>query len=418
MSKYATVLFSLGCRGVQILSSLVVVRYLVGMLGVETYGVWVTLVSVLAWMGLFDFGIGYGVKNRISEFSATGRTGEMRHLVSAALAFYALVALALWLLFVAGGAFFEPFASYWPIAILLFTGASLSFLFSLGGIVLQGLGKFKTFYALNLLQPMVWFGLVLVSRHGHWSLLRTASIYTVAMLLQALAILWVGAASVGGFQRMKVQASIGFIRPLFKTGFGFLLLQLANLALYMSGNFIIYNSLGAVDTAKYDILNKIFQFFGIGFSIVVNIAWTEISKSKAIENHSRKKRVFLLLTSMSVAATAVSCVFAVYAHAISAFLTKGRVVVDSEIALYFVPLVLVQSLAYSGAVFLNAYEELKVQNVLSVFAVPVFSAVAYLLLRGGAMQASIPLASALATLPAMCYCLIRGYKLACHGKKH
>jgi hypothetical protein len=126
-------------------------------------------------------------------------------------------------------------------------------------------------------------------------------------------------------------------------------------------------------------------------------------------------RIYWGLLALAFASGIASIGLAFVAQDLIILLTKGRVVIDLRSALMFVPLIFVQSLAYGGSVFLNAYEELRVQNILSVASIPLFFLIAMAFLKIGFGSGSIPMASAASVLPSMLYCLRRGYSLAIRG---
>lgn len=416
MNSLVTILTSLSCRGVQVFCSILVVRYLVGLLGVPEYGAWVTMTAAMVWMSLFDFGVGYGIKNRIAELHAMGRQGELMEIASVAMVFYALATLVVSAVFLAVALLVHPFAERPLASVILFAGASATFFTSLGGIVLQGLGAFRAFYALSIVGPVLWMTMVLLHGGERWSVMQAALFFVGSTLVQALATLSYGLLRAGGLARVPLANCLRSIRSLVGVGSGFLVSQLSNISLFMSGNFIVYRSLGPEDAAIYDTTNKFFQFFIIGFSILVNIAWTRISQSKAIGDLGTTKRIYRLLVASSLAAGAGALIFSLVSDQVVSVLTRGDIRVETSAALLFVPLILVQTLAYSGSVFLNAYEELRIQNLLSVAAVPLFFGLVHVFLVAGARSGAVPLASACAILPSMLYCLHRGYRLATRGK--
>lgn len=413
---YTTVLVSIGCRGVQVLASLLVVRHLVSILGLTGYGTWVTLSAAAVWMGLFDFGIGYGIKNRISEFSATGKSSNLKELASVAIMFYAMASLLVFSVFIGIALFVYPFRDHPLTSTILFASAAASFFLSFGGIVLQGIGAFRRFYIYSLIGPVLWTGIVLFHRYAEWSLERAAIFFLVSNVLQGLTTFFVGMTEIRGISIISFSKYFQEIRPLAKVGFGFFVSQISNIVLFLSGNFIVFRSLGATDAAIYDTSNKFFQFFIIGFSILINIAWTRISQCKAKSDFHQTRKIFIGLVGFACLAGIASFGFAFVSAPIISLLTHGRIQADSMTSMLFAPLILIQTLAYAGSVFLNAYEELRIQNFFSLLSIPLFLILVQIFIYFNFRIGAIPLASALSVAPVMIYCLHRGYHLATRGK--
>lgn len=405
-------LFSVACRGVQVLLSLLTVRQLVVLFGTEDYGVWVTLTSVLMWMALFDFGIGYGVKNRLSEAYARGDHSSVATLLPSVCAIYLILSLVVFLLFAIGGYLLEPFASHFKAALVMFFCTSLGLFFSLGTIVLQAVGAFKRFYFASLVFPVSWFLFVLFSKENFLRIDNASWVFGGAMLAQSVIFFIMGNRffSVASFDFSRLFSTE--IRQVLRVGAGFFILQLTSLFLFMFGNFIVYQMATPADVAVYDTINKVYQLFVVGYSILVSIAWTSIAKAKALGDTRAKFLVYKWLLFCSALVLCAALLLASEIDFVIGLLTAGKIQVSPAVAIPFAVFVFVQSLAFAGATYLNVYERLLPQIVLSVLAVPVFIFLAYYLLSSGFGVQSVPVACALAIAPLTVYCLLHGYKLA------
>lgn len=86
-------LAAFGARGIQILTSLVTVPLTLHYLGVERYGMWMTISATIAMFSFADLGIGNGLLNAISESHGRGDHDSAAKYVSSA--FFTLIGLAL-----------------------------------------------------------------------------------------------------------------------------------------------------------------------------------------------------------------------------------------------------------------------------------------------------------------------------------
>jgi O-antigen/teichoic acid export membrane protein len=94
-----TALVSYGARGVTLVTTLVSVPLTLSYLGLERYGMWMTISSIIAMLSFTDFGIGNGLLNSIAETNGRGDTDQAAGFVSSALAILACIALGVGLLF-------------------------------------------------------------------------------------------------------------------------------------------------------------------------------------------------------------------------------------------------------------------------------------------------------------------------------
>lgn len=409
---YANLAFSILCRGVQIVLSILTIHQLVQVLGVESYGLWVTLTSVMAWMALFDFGIGYGLKNRLSEAYASENKESVGALLSSVYFIYVVISALILIIFSTVAYFISPFSENIPASLVLVFCASISFLFSIGAIILQAVGAFKRFYFFSLFVPVCWFVFVVSNKGASMNVGDVAWVFGGLTVVQSVLIFMSGRSFFSAERFIFAYLKRLDVRNILLAGGGFFVLQISSLFLFMSGNFLIYQLAGPSDVAKYDVINKVYQLFGIGYSILITLAWTGISKAKAVGDVKTKVLVFKGLAICSVLVLISAALLATQIGLVTELISGGKIVVSSDVAFAFSIFVFVQSVAYSGAVFLNAYEQLVSQVILALIAVPVFIGLAYYLLSDNYGIASIPIACSVALLPSALYCFIYGHKLS------
>ena len=85
---------------VSMLVSFVYVPVAMGFLGTYKYGIWATLLNLLSWVGMFDIGIGNGLRNKLSEALVRNDSEEGKTLVSTA---YAIMTAVIAAVMIIGG---------------------------------------------------------------------------------------------------------------------------------------------------------------------------------------------------------------------------------------------------------------------------------------------------------------------------
>jgi O-antigen/teichoic acid export membrane protein len=241
------------------------------LLGPERYGLWLTVGSLIAWLGMSDFGFSQGLVNAIAESSGLDDRAAIRRLVSTGFTLFALLSLILILLVIPASSW-RPLERLLGVAgnpalagdahlLLLICGIFFAASLSLRAVdsVCQGLqegylaaGSAIGAAALNLVAVAVLY----------W---RGASLSTFALAMAAPGLLATGALGVYLFvirhpdlrpslrqwDRSALGTLIRFGGPLF-------VLQLANLAVLYSMNLLIANRLGAGEVPKYSIPYSLF----------------------------------------------------------------------------------------------------------------------------------------------------------------
>ena len=76
------IIVSFAIRGFSIIVSLMLVPMTLGYVSNELYGIWLTLSSVMVWLGFFDIGFTLGLKNKLTEAIALKDWGKGKSLVS------------------------------------------------------------------------------------------------------------------------------------------------------------------------------------------------------------------------------------------------------------------------------------------------------------------------------------------------
>ena len=66
------IVYSFFLQGISIAISLIYVPLLLNYLSQEKYGIWLTLSSILSWFSFFNIGLGYGMRNKLTEANANG----------------------------------------------------------------------------------------------------------------------------------------------------------------------------------------------------------------------------------------------------------------------------------------------------------------------------------------------------------
>lgn len=86
-------------KGLTIFASFLSIPLMIKYLGIEQYGVWSTLLSIVSWIVLFDIGIGNGLRNKISEALAKENKVEVHKYISTAYTMIGGISVILILIF-------------------------------------------------------------------------------------------------------------------------------------------------------------------------------------------------------------------------------------------------------------------------------------------------------------------------------
>jgi O-antigen/teichoic acid export membrane protein len=359
-----------------LIASFVMIPILLKSLGVDQYGLWVTLSSVAAWLLFFDFGLGNSFKNTI----ATKSKAIMQKEYSLAFSLFSYVgiflALSLIFLFLIVG-FVEGENTT---ILLLYLPLSLLFPLRLFGFGLQGLRLVGLNSLLETLRIFIWllFAIAYVYLAEGEKLYILSIIFVTANIIPQIIQFFLFKSKCGfSIKPRFISPNLIVKQDSFKLGLKFFIIQLSSLVSFNLGNVLIYNHFGANHVAMYDIFNKVFVAALSVFNMSIAVMWPEISKAYADADFIKCKKYHNLLILIAIAfclgLLVVAFNFDILLHLLK---IDSVLIIDWPLlwSVYF--LTSLQAIAYCGAVFFNATGKLKVQIILAlasiVFIYPLF----------------------------------------------
>ena len=413
-SARANIAWAMASRLVSIVVAVLSVPLLLSLLGTDRYGIWVTLTSLVAFIGLLDLGVGNSLRNSVASVSETNVESVRLEFIG----FFRLI-FVVGLVATTGFCLLVPWLGlavgqrtaawllYVPLLLLLplLLGASVLQGARATGLqaVLQAMGSWAFFAFIGL---HVWLDYTpgINDLAVTWSLF-----YSVALLIMFILALRTLQLPVRRLPGVSIASLLP--RGRLRVGLEFLVLQLSSLVLFGLGNILVFQQLGATEVARYDVVNKIFQVGLSFYTAVIGVMWSEIVKSRADGDITALSRTLRRLTVIAVLFS-TACLFGAFAAPkIVDVWTHQRIQVSFGEALAVASLVSAQSLAYVGAVFMNAFEQIRLQIYLAVVAIVLMVPLTYIFMSCGLGIASVPLAAMLLTFLPMVVCNVYAVRL-------
>lgn len=280
-----TTVTSVLARGIQVGVSLVTIPLTLHYLGLERYGMWITISSTLALLSFADLGIGHGLLNLVAEAHGRDDRRAAREYVSSAFVVLSGLALAIGVLF-----------------FLIYPVVPWSRIFNVTSP--QAVSEAGPALAVFVVAFLVSIPLGIVQRirlgyqEGYidagWSAAgAVGTLVTVFAAITAQAsVPWlVAAATVPGILAQVLQSIhlLGWQRPwlrpgldqltrpsmvrILRTGGYFLVLQVATTICYQIDAIVIAQILGAEAVSQYAVPSKLFQVATIVLSVAYMALW-------------------------------------------------------------------------------------------------------------------------------------------------
>jgi len=266
------------------------------LLGNLNYGIWITLVSIVSWIGYFDLGLANGLRNLLPKAFLEKDSYKINTLVSSSLFLFFFLSLFIFVFFSLIILLFNPLVilnieSYDINLIRLILLVNLLFIslnifFSVNSSILYSAQKSWVLgfsqlinVVLNLLVLTLityspyFFDDILILSIGFGSTTTLINIMLTFYTLKRV---------------IKFKFSISYIvfdtiKPIFKLSFRFLIIQLSSLVFFSTDNLLISNLFGPEFVTIVSIPTKLFSLFIQVTTIVTTPIWSLVTK-KFIEN--------------------------------------------------------------------------------------------------------------------------------------
>lgn len=386
-----------------VLFTFVSVPLLISILGSSTYGSWVALASLVSWLAIFDLGLGYSLKNKIA---ASTDTSDATILVVGVLQWFMIVSLAILVFYTFAGHYVGIISNHPFEAGVLYLSVILTFPLTISNSILQGLRKTGASSVASFLQQLSWFLIVCIMylNFDTVSLTQIASLYAANYVIFICFQFWQATRyfHVAPSLLTKANSLIAAI-PTIKIGMKFFVLQVGSLLAYSLGTFYTYTYLSADSAGIYDTTFKLFQLLLTLYSMVITVAWPEITKAHSLGEYTKLARIFHWLLIASVVFSALSFLVALFASQLVALWTANKIIVPPLLPWAFATLISVQAIAYSVTVFLNATNKVRGQVYVGIFSVICMIPMISYFYKMGLGFISVPVASILITLPGVIF---------------
>lgn len=416
-------------KGGQILIGLLLVPMTINYVDSETYGIWLTISSMVAWMSFFDIGVNNGLKNKLTEAIAKRDLKSAKAYVSTTYAILALIFIPL--MFITF--LIIPFVD-WKMVLNVSSMKIESLVLSIYVVVV--------YFCLNSVLSTINIVLLADQRPADQSFrtfvqqlfsLLVIFIMTklvpgslvnlcLALCLCPLAVIFVFNIILfrGRYKAMSPSiTAIDFrLTPnLMKLGIMFFVIQIAGIIQYQLTNFLIIHYFGPTEVTAYNIAYKYFNVAYMVWGILTVPIWAAVADAIA-------KNDFEWIRCTVKKYEMILCVFAfglILMFLLSQYIYKlwlgDSVVIGSSLSFWVMMFNLVMMYCSIYISVLNGASILKVQSILSLFSTVFFLFLCFYLIHMGCGVESILISSIFANINGLLVAPIQ-YKRFISKKTH
>ena len=252
-----------------------------------SYGVWLTLTSLVSWVAMFDVGLGNGLRNKLAESLALGDVTLAKKYVSTAYVYITLLVSCLIVVF-------YIIRGYIPWSVIL--NASDIDLLVVQKLVAIVFTAFCIRFALNLInsvtlamqKPAISSGLALLEQLFSfclvWVLVKVynvTSLLTLGTVISVIPIIILIIVSVVLYLKKfrHIAPSLSYsefskAKNILSLGAKFFIIQIGTVVLYQSNNLIITHIVGNEGVVNYNIVYKYMNIILMLFNIIATPIWS------------------------------------------------------------------------------------------------------------------------------------------------
>lgn len=416
------ILLSLGAKGISLFVSFASVPIMIDFLGKDSYGLWLTIFSVISWMSFFDLGLGNGLRNYLTQTFSKNNIVKAKKYISTAylslgiVVITVLVIFQIIFLFIDWKSFFNLKVnideSLVNVMSICLWGGGLLLIFKLVVSVLQskkqtGIGNLLVSVG-SLLALIMLIIISNINIEDRLSRIAYVFSWSTPIVLLMYSIYYFG------YKRSNIRPSIlmfdkSLLKDIFGLGIDFFLAQLLVLILNQSSNFIITQLLEPADVIVYYIPMRLFSVITIVMGMVsVNLLpyFTEANtckdsqKMKMIINKFIKFYCFILFLSL---------LLFVFSDSIISLWTDNEVVVPKSLVFLNLLLVSITGVNTIFATLYNGIGKIRVQLPFLLLSVIIFLTLSFFLGKNYGLN-GIAIARICSQLPMTLFLVIGTYK--------
>ena len=296
-------------KGITILIGFFLLPLTVGYVDSETYGIWVTISSMAAWLSIFDIGLGNGLKNKFVEFRAKEDNFQVQKYVSTTYAMLCFIFVPLLCIFL----IINPFIN-WETILNVHTEENLHLVFA---IVIG-------YFSLNFIFSTINTILIADQKPGDSSIrtviqqvcilltiivltnITDGSLVKLCIALCVIPLLIIIAFNItlffGRYYNIRPRLhSVDFslLNGLLKLSLKFFYLQSVALILFQLTNFLIIHYFSASDVTLYNVAYRYFTMPTGFFAAISTPIWAAVAEALTLRDNtwvckSLKKYTYVL----------------------------------------------------------------------------------------------------------------------------
>ncbi len=368
-------------KGGNILIGFYLVPLSLGYLDVATYGIWLTLNSIIGWFNFFDIGLGNGLRNKFATAKAQEDIALARVYVSTTYAILGLIVAGLLIIGVSTIPFI-PWAKVLnapvnmeseltSLAGFVFAFFCIRFVLKLITTILTADQRPAANNLINFISQCLALLVVLfLTKTTEGSILYLGATLTgapIIILLITTVILYLGPYK--EYRPAWKHVDFRYSKELFNLGIQFFIIQIAAIILFTTDNMIITQILGPAEVTPYNIAHKYFTVITMVFVIIMSPFWSAFTDAYVKEDFDWIRRIIRKLVRTWVVFAAGALMMLLIANHFYKFWVGDQVVIPLSLSAAMALYVVAHAFNLIFVNFINGVGKLRLQIYTGIFAI-------------------------------------------------
>jgi len=428
--KFNSLVYSYIFRALIVGINFILVPLTIEFLGKENYGLWVTILSIVGWFSLADFGCFNSIRNYItkgfydnnSNLDAIVRIAFIRVFKVSIIIFIIMI---LFLLFFREKSPFRSEEVNIGFLTIFFLLSNLPFSISIN--ILHSISQTRLVYFIQLLSALLFYVLILVTKYVvHENNIYFISLYYGVCLYFISFVSWVFLINKFGFKNPLLffyennNPNLFRVNGFHGAAFSLFVIQLSLLVILNTDNIIVAKLFSLSMVSEYYAYDKLYYIYNLIFTIVLTPIWACVNSliSKSDDNNELKRLVNKLLKFFGFSFLLVISIYQFSSEMLEMWTKiKFELIEDNRVNFSFALFSVL--LAWNGifSTIMNGIGKIRSQLYCYLFAALLNIPLSIYFSNGLSLGVSgVKFASALCILPSAIILPFQVYRFLCHEK--
>jgi O-antigen/teichoic acid export membrane protein len=420
------ILYSFGLKGISVCISLIIVPLTIKCLNANDFGVWLTLSSLIVWIGYFDIGLGNGLRNKLAEAIAVEDYEIGQIYVSTTFALLSIIMCLFFILVIIINPWLDWSAilntdhkqgiDLSKVVVVVVGFFCLQFVFKTVGIIFVASQKPALSDLINVCGNLLaLIGIYILTKTEYSSLGFVALIFSASpVLIMLIAFLF---AFNGKYSKLSPKLSLvnfKYTNELMGLGIQFFIIQIAVcVVVYTSTNIIITQLFGPSQVTIYNIAYKYLYSISMVYTIILMPFWSAATDAYVKHDFQWIKLSINKLIYIYIGFLALTLILLVFANRFYIVWVGSNIRVPFILSLFVALYVTLFNWSNTFIYFINGIGKIRLQLYLTLFVAVIYIPLTIYLGRvfgvnGVVISSCISLLPASILMPIQCVKLYSG----------